>query len=390
MPSAPTRRAVVSNSRVVAAAYSSRPPAKSPVPRPRRRRAILWTPRSVRRDPGRQERVDGACGQAAGGPNGAQAQAEALEGDARTGGRMPWQGGRPRRSRTRRAAHPSAGCSSFAAPQCRPRREATKSVATTPALVMPLLNLRTQIQPPSKTWCTAACSWGYGGVSGANRVPSVPTFLKCAKSEAWGLETFNPTTREAKRLEDRTPQARWHPPQSRRSAPPACPRACRRGAPVQVPPRIPRVSSRPRRQLPSAGPFEQDDGLGRAYTSGVSATRSLQAVPTMSWRLKNLLPLGGESPAEVVVKEREAPLQPARHFRIARLPGAPFRERAQERKVKLVGDLLDQEVCQRRGRILRSRTAGCLPRSTSAVDSPRRRAAIAVIDPERSETPTTT
>ena len=34
-----------------------------------------------------------------------------------------------------------------------------------PALVTPLLNCRTQIQPPSNTWCTAASSTGYGGFS---------------------------------------------------------------------------------------------------------------------------------------------------------------------------------------------------------------------------------
>src|SRR4029453_13284210 len=40
---------------------------------------------------------------------------------------------------------------------------ASASVATTPALVTPLLKRNSQIQPPSKTWCIAAYSGGKAG-----------------------------------------------------------------------------------------------------------------------------------------------------------------------------------------------------------------------------------
>src|SRR6266404_5111038 len=60
---------------------------------------------------------------------------------------------------------------------------ASVSVSAAPALVTPLLNLSTQIQPPSKMWCTAASSTGYGGLRPSTEKLSGngATFLKCEK-----------------------------------------------------------------------------------------------------------------------------------------------------------------------------------------------------------------
>ena len=56
--------------------------------------------------------------------------------------------------------------------------------ARRPALVTPLLNRSTQIQPPGKTWCRAAASGGYGGAVGRRRdqFPGVDVFEVCVQA----------------------------------------------------------------------------------------------------------------------------------------------------------------------------------------------------------------
>ncbi len=65
----------------------------------------------------------------------------------------------------------------------------------------------------------------------------------------------------------------------------------------------------------------------------------------------------GEGPVPLVAEEAEPALQPAGQLRIRPLPGPPFGERADARQVVTIGQLLDQQVRQRRRR-LADREAG--------------------------------
>jgi hypothetical protein len=58
-----------------------------------------------------------------------------------------------------------------------------------------------------------------------------------------------------------------------------------------------------------------------------------------------------ECPARLMEEEREPTLQPARHIGPHSLPGAPLRERPDPRQVVAIGEFLDEEIGERRGRL---------------------------------------
>ena len=68
-------------------------------------------------------------------------------------------------------------------------------------------------------------------------------------------------------------------------------------------------------------------------------------------QLARVIAIVGEALAGAMEEEREAALETAGDVRTCPLPGSPFRERPDARQIVAIGDFLEQQVGQRRGRL---------------------------------------
>ena len=165
-----------------AASAGSRPgPSHSPSSAP----ASRLDAEKRQRNPCREERIDEGRGRRQERPARARTPRRCETGE-RARGRRGGPRGRPRTvpDRGKRARRRSQA----AAPSDETSSRARVGGAATPALVTPLSKRRTQIHPPSKTWCSAASSSGYGGAR-AGRTKS-PDLLHPSHALEMRVEAF--------------------------------------------------------------------------------------------------------------------------------------------------------------------------------------------------------
>ena len=268
----------------------------------------------------------------------------------RNGSRGAWTKGsvgRPFRTGPGSSENARAGASSAASPRAKPTASAKASEAATPALVRPLLNLRIQIQPPGKTWCTAASSTGYGGISGPPGIPissSRRTPSKCVKRPCVGGRNGSDAA-HAQRIVKRAASSRGVHEES----------GAKRD-PLSAPARVDAKS-------PAFEGGALDPRLVEVFHSRIARLLDeegveIRAVPVRVGDLvvrargdeELVLPVRGvrERPSLRAVEEAEPALQAAAHLRVCAPPGAPLRERQEAGKRIARGELLEQEVRERR------------------------------------------
>ncbi len=217
-----------------------------------------------------------------------------------------------------------------------------------PALVTPLAKRRIQIQPPGKTWCTAASSIGYGGVA-VRRVEGIPP-LDAGEVPVEPLRPRQPAHRRLGQAE-RLGQEPARPAGVDQEPGPHVDRFI---APLALEhdARALEAHLRQRQLVDVAHAFALGFAHQPVIEVGTIPVRVGDGVVGARRDDQLTRVRGGvlEAPIEIVAEEREPALEAAGDVGIRRAPRPPLRERADPRQIPAIRQLLEHEVGDRRRR----------------------------------------